>query len=258
MFKVDPGKAAIYGLYDPRDGELRYVGMSVQPEIRFNQHLNDGRGSTHKLRWLAKLARLGLKPEIKVLDIVDVDEAPTREIEIIALMRDRGVRLTNATVGGEGVVLTLEILAKRNASIKIAQNRPEVRARKSRAAIAAGCTPPRLPGASNPLAKLNDEAVADIRRRLKRGESLEFVCSLYPETSKQSIQMAARGKTWVHVPESPYTPKPRKTTPESRARMKEIFKAGKSQSEIATYFNIDQSHVSRIVRDKTRRKLKVR
>jgi hypothetical protein len=32
----------IYGLVDPRDGHVRYVGQSEDPDCRFRQHLRDG------------------------------------------------------------------------------------------------------------------------------------------------------------------------------------------------------------------------
>jgi hypothetical protein len=91
---------AIYALIDPRDGSPRYVGQSKQPTRRLQQHcrLSNNRGGTPRNTWLRKLIRLGLKPQMQILEWTgDWDEAERR---LIAQYRSQGARLTNVAIGG--------------------------------------------------------------------------------------------------------------------------------------------------------------
>lgn len=97
----------VYGLVDPRSGELRYVGKTSRPlEARVKQHLYAAvtEEKTHKAAWLRQLLASGLKPEAEVLEVHEtaaaLDEA---ERHFIAYFRGIGCRLTNATDGGEGL-----------------------------------------------------------------------------------------------------------------------------------------------------------
>jgi hypothetical protein len=66
----------IYGLLDPRDGHLRYVGMSVDPWRRLRDHVLErarlARGApapkSDRVRWLASLVEVGLAPQLLVLE----------------------------------------------------------------------------------------------------------------------------------------------------------------------------------------------
>lgn len=60
----------IYGLTDPRDGSVRYVGRSTSPAGRFYGHAADRRSVQRpKGAWLAELHRLGLRPRLVFLDV---------------------------------------------------------------------------------------------------------------------------------------------------------------------------------------------
>lgn len=104
-----PSRFLIYALVDPRDGAIRYVGRSSSGLQRAQAHST----ASHKIRndhchrWVAALARDGLKPGISILEelseSVDVDALLNiRERWWIAEFRRRGARLTNLTDGGEG------------------------------------------------------------------------------------------------------------------------------------------------------------
>lgn len=126
----------IYALTDPRTNEVRYVGKAGDPERRIKEHLWDKR-NCHRVWWIKKLARLGLKPRLLILEEVSLAEWPPAEQRWIKHFRDIGVALTNATDGGEGTVnvnLSIETRARMSVS---AHNRPpmshETRAKLSAA-----------------------------------------------------------------------------------------------------------------------------
>jgi hypothetical protein len=98
----------IYGLRDPRTGEIRYVGQSsrgMERPIHHNKPSNLKKlPHLHVNRWISKLHSLGLKYEIVLLERFDGPEhLDIAEIRWIALGRDAlGERLANATYGGGG------------------------------------------------------------------------------------------------------------------------------------------------------------
>lgn len=57
----------IYGLIDPRNGQLRYIGLSAKGLERAREHMepyylkND---KSHKANWVRNLIKVGLKYEI--------------------------------------------------------------------------------------------------------------------------------------------------------------------------------------------------
>lgn len=96
----------VYGLTDPRTGELRYVGFSKTPRNRLHGHKYDAkRGCSHRARWVMALRRLDLAPEMFVIEKHDTrSDAAAAEVDLIAYFRSLGCDLTNATDGGEGAV----------------------------------------------------------------------------------------------------------------------------------------------------------
>jgi hypothetical protein len=104
---VVQGSYLIYGLIDPRDGQLRYVGKTARGLARPYEH---GRVSilrkdgTYKGNWIRQLHAEGLTYEVEVLE---EHESPETLVDAeqfyIAYFRGLGCRLTNLTDGGEGV-----------------------------------------------------------------------------------------------------------------------------------------------------------
>lgn len=95
--------AYIYGLVCPIDGGIRYIGKSIRPKERLQNHMNDG-GSCHRTHWLRKLKSLGLRPDIQILEEVPECEVwQDRERYWISHGLSLGWRLTNNTIGGDGV-----------------------------------------------------------------------------------------------------------------------------------------------------------
>lgn len=96
----------IYGLKDPRTGELRYVGKSVSGLKRARSHMFPcllSKDQTHKGYWLRQLLSAGMKAEPVVLETFETkDDLQDGERFWIAQMRGMGVALTNHTNGGDG------------------------------------------------------------------------------------------------------------------------------------------------------------
>lgn len=96
----------IYGLYDPRTGELRYVGQTTRASgKRLQEHLTTKSRAKHTYlaHWVAALWTLGLRPDIKLLaEASSKEDLDQLEMEWIAQGRGAGIRLTNHTEGGKG------------------------------------------------------------------------------------------------------------------------------------------------------------
>jgi hypothetical protein len=75
-------KRVIYALVDPRDGVVRYVGVTNNPQNRFQDHIGrkTRRGPRKKALWLESLAKENLKPIFVFLDAVPHEVAETKEI----------------------------------------------------------------------------------------------------------------------------------------------------------------------------------
>lgn len=96
----------IYGLVDPRDDTVRYVGKTIDLENRFLQHLRE-HGSTRKCKWINKLLKLGLKPDLIILEKIENnfenkwDKFESKWIGYYKKLN--GELFCNHTDGGDGV-----------------------------------------------------------------------------------------------------------------------------------------------------------
>jgi len=96
----------IYGLADPKTKEIRYVGKSSSGEARARAHgaawAIRNEGHLPVTRWILKLRRNGLEPEILILEVAQSpEELSELEKHWIRLKKTEG-RLLNLTDGGEG------------------------------------------------------------------------------------------------------------------------------------------------------------
>jgi len=92
----------IYGLKDPRDGKIYYVGKSNNPKYRLYQHVQDKSINQLKISWIENLLNDGLEPELVILQEVKIEEWPECEIEWIEKGLSEGWPLTNINQGGIG------------------------------------------------------------------------------------------------------------------------------------------------------------
>lgn len=96
----------IYGLFDPRNLELRYIGRTKHStNIRISQHIHEAKGSsnTHKSRWINQLLLDGLKPSAEILEECTEDNWSEIEQAWIAECKKFGLNLVNGTNGGDGL-----------------------------------------------------------------------------------------------------------------------------------------------------------
>jgi hypothetical protein len=92
---------SVYALKDPRDGVVRYVGITYRPKQRLYAHLTE-RSDTPKAAWITALRNLGLVPEMHILETGYGGWAEQAECEQrwVAHYRPTG-ELFNMSSGGE-------------------------------------------------------------------------------------------------------------------------------------------------------------
>lgn len=95
----------IYALIDPRDNDIRYVGMSKDPIYRLKQHFwkSQINKSTYKNHWLKNLLSNNLYPILEIIEECPEMIWQGRERFWIKYYSYLGCRLTNSTSGGEGL-----------------------------------------------------------------------------------------------------------------------------------------------------------
>lgn len=169
----------VYGLYDPRSGELRYVGQTSQGlRTRLAGHLRDARRREHTriARWLHALMALGVKPQPQILESTLYPEMlGTLEQKWIAWAKERTSNLTNLTDGGDGGLLgwkpsaeTLEKFRRRPNAWLGRKHSPES-ITKMRAAQVRGWTPAKSLNIAESNRRRKGTASAEARLALAEG-----------------------------------------------------------------------------------------
>lgn len=92
----------VYALTDGYSGKIRYIGITKNSlSKRLNQHKNDLRRNRHKINWINSL-----KGNIKIIpikeDIPSLKEANELEVYYISYYNEKGCKLVNKTIGGDG------------------------------------------------------------------------------------------------------------------------------------------------------------
>lgn len=92
----------IYTLICPITSDVKYIGKTIKPlDKRLSEHKSDLRGNNKRKNWIRKLAKIGLQPEIALVEEVDSDWE-FWERYWICQFRAWGFDLKNQTAGGEG------------------------------------------------------------------------------------------------------------------------------------------------------------
>lgn len=93
--------AYIYGLVDPRNNKIRYIGKTINPKSRMYSHFNEIKYyNTYKSRWIKKILSLKLKPIMKILKICPLEDFEKYEAEYIKIYKLNN--LVNSDEAGQG------------------------------------------------------------------------------------------------------------------------------------------------------------
>ncbi len=80
----------IYGLKDPTDKMIKYVGVTKNIETRYKQHLYC-KNQKNKYQWVEELRIKSLRPEMVIFETINTDDrnvALNKEKEYIALYKE--------------------------------------------------------------------------------------------------------------------------------------------------------------------------
>lgn len=98
----------IYGLIDPRNGNLMYVGKSNNPTLRLGGHRKDPLKNPRKRNWIFELKSQSLDPIIRIFEICALEKWEQREIFWINKFLSEGCDLFNLNKGGGGTYVCME------------------------------------------------------------------------------------------------------------------------------------------------------
>lgn len=61
----------VYYLICPISNEVKYIGVSMNPEVRFKAHLTDRGSNKAKVEWIQNLKENGLLPILEVVEKIE-------------------------------------------------------------------------------------------------------------------------------------------------------------------------------------------
>ena len=109
----------IYSLSSSSDpNNIRYIGKTENIKDRLRRHIgkyNLNNEKTYKNNWIKSEISKGNKIILKEVERI-IDNWQEREKYWISYFLNEGYKLVNTTEGGEGIILTDEIIKKRNKS----------------------------------------------------------------------------------------------------------------------------------------------
>lgn len=94
----------IYALSDPRDGRVRYIGKTTDPDTRYvGGHKHGGNGiGKQRVAWIKELNAMGLFPIMKIIETCTDRDADSREFYwMLYYARETG-DLTNVHISPSG------------------------------------------------------------------------------------------------------------------------------------------------------------
>lgn len=95
---------SVYVLRDPRNLDIRYVGVTHRLKTRLFDHIQQARRKdpTYRSNWIRSLLAGGLRPLVEIVEQGFGEAWKEAERTWIRHYRNTGARLTNLTDGGEG------------------------------------------------------------------------------------------------------------------------------------------------------------
>lgn len=173
----------IYGLIDPRDNSLCYIGCTRNSmKHRLQQHNSAAaRRYQSKISNLAKLLyRLKLEfSMIKICTCQSEQEMYDREIHYIAYFKERGYNLRNLQPGGLVNIGTEESHRRASQTKKKLQH-----------------TYVNQKGENHPMAKVSEEVVIEICGLIKLGYNNEEIQGKYPTLNLSGLKALRSGQNW--------------------------------------------------------------
>lgn len=116
-------KVYIYGLKDPRDFQIKYIGKTIDVDRRRKEHNQIHRNKKSKKNsWIIHLIKNGMQPIFEILEDCEETNWVEREVYWIQYYKDLGFDLKNMTLGGEsndGYVFTKEDRLKQSKAQKL-------------------------------------------------------------------------------------------------------------------------------------------
>ena len=192
---LGPKTVYIYGLTDPETDEVRYIGKSIRPCERINNHMNE-KSNCHRSHWLQSLKAKGLWPGLVIFEMMQ-GGWPWQHSERYWIARGRalGWRLTNNTSGGDGVPdLPAETRARMASVWKGRKHSPETAEKlrnyrlgvkhsdETRAKMSAAHKGRKITWAhkvGKALRKLSDQDIIDIRAKIANGAKVKDLAAEY-------------------------------------------------------------------------------
>jgi len=108
----------IYTLSCPITKNIRYVGQSFNPNVRYRRHISDSKKKTdHKSNWINYLLTKNLKPILNVIHTCNENNVDYYEKYYIEMYKSQ-YDLTNSKEGGRYFILTQEIKDKIRNTLK--------------------------------------------------------------------------------------------------------------------------------------------
>lgn len=234
-------KFCVYGLFDPRNDELRYVGYTGNVSQRLQLHCRNSKLiiNNHKNNWIKSLKKINLLPQLFIFEKYnDISDALNAEIDLIAYFRSIGCDLTNATHGGEEAFIYPRSEESRLKTSIASTGRKHTAETKARI--------------SNSLKGIKRNHSEEHKKKIS--ESLTGRNgSPKSEETKEKLRLVNLGRqvndsTKVKAVKNN---KSYKLTKENIIEIKELYTNNFSKKKIAELFNISVSHVWRIVNNQT-------
>lgn len=225
---------SVYVLIDPRTQEVRYVGRAKDLKVRLKRHWR-GVGRSHVATWIRALKRLGLRPQVAIVQQVPADHIAAAERYWIAHYRALGCPMTNIGDGGEGGLTGAHHSEETKAKIGAA-HRGKVVSEESRRRMSEAqkriATPERRAQIGEASRRRSPEANARIgeanRRRIVTEETRERISAAARSRSPQSEEtrrkrsesLKGRRKSPEHVEKMRQANLGKRQSPETIAKRK--------------------------------------